>query len=391
PASLAAKHFVFALIWTFGAALDDQSKPMFSEFVMELIAVEIKTDIGLDPEEADAIVDSLRNNDFIKEDPYRKLMISVSFPRDIKSVLDVVNDQNGQWERWQVRVPIYKYNLQQPYEEILVQTEDTVATTTMLEMLNKAKANILVTGTTGSGKTIVDNDFLHIPTVQDKSLFFQIKISAQSSAKGIQEVLEGRLTHRRSNLIGPPVVKQGIVFINEINTPTPEIYFAQPPIELIRQCVTQFGQHAGGGRHEVTWRLTRSFPTIGMPQVGAASFTTIYSFIIVGFLSNQKPSLPATVQELAQPIVDNNQKQSNIEEEAEEADYDIKVENDDDDDDEDDDEEDDDNDDDDDDIDDSVARDDEDDNTGNYLDGDEDCYYFSCYFCYLQYPSSYFS
>jgi hypothetical protein len=51
PASLAAKHFVFALIWTFGAALDDQSKPKFSEFVMELIAVEIKTDIGLDPDE----------------------------------------------------------------------------------------------------------------------------------------------------------------------------------------------------------------------------------------------------------------------------------------------------------------------------------------------------
>jgi Flp pilus assembly CpaF family ATPase len=55
----------------------------------------------------------------------------------------------------------------------------------MLDMLIKAKVNILVTGTTGSGKTIVVNYFLHIPTVQEKSLFFQIKISAQSSAKGI--------------------------------------------------------------------------------------------------------------------------------------------------------------------------------------------------------------
>ncbi|KAA6394432.1 MAG: hypothetical protein EZS28_010044 [Streblomastix strix] len=45
PASIAAKHFVFALIWTFGAALDDHSKPKFSEFFMELIAVEIKTEI----------------------------------------------------------------------------------------------------------------------------------------------------------------------------------------------------------------------------------------------------------------------------------------------------------------------------------------------------------
>ncbi|KAA6378817.1 MAG: hypothetical protein EZS28_025656, partial [Streblomastix strix] len=70
---------------------------------------------------------------------------------DIKTLFDVVlNDQNGQWERWQVRVPIYKYNPQQPYEEILVQTEDTVATTTMLDILNKAKTNIIDTGTTGS-------------------------------------------------------------------------------------------------------------------------------------------------------------------------------------------------------------------------------------------------
>ncbi|KAA6355398.1 MAG: putative Dynein heavy chain, partial [Streblomastix strix] len=245
---------------------------------------------------------------------------------DIQTLFDVVlNDSNGQWKRWQVRVPINKYNPQQPYEEILVQTEDTVAMTTMLDILNKAKANILVTGTTGSVNTIVVNDFLHIPTVQDKSLFCQIKISAQSSAKGIQEVLEGILTHRRSNLIGPPVGKQGIVFINDMNTPTPEIYFAQPPIELIRQCVAQFGVYdrkkltficltdtvfvsafgpPGGGRHEVTRRLTRQFHTIGMPQVGAASFNTIYSFIIVWLLSNQKPSLPATVQELAQPVVD---------------------------------------------------------------------------------------
>ncbi|KAA6376189.1 MAG: putative dynein heavy chain, partial [Streblomastix strix] len=289
PASLAAKHFVFALIWTFGAALDDQSKPMFSEFVMELIAVEIKTDIGLDPEEADAIVNSLRNNDFIKEDPYRKLMISVSFPRDIKTLYDVVlNDSNGQWERWQVRVSVYKYNPQQPYEEIDVQTQDTVATTTMLDILNKAKANILVTGTSGSVNTIVVNDFLHIPTVQDISLFFQIKISAQSSAKGIQEVLEGRLTRRRSNLIGPSVGKQGIVFIDDMNIPTPEIYFAQPPIELIRQCVAQFGVY---DRKKLTF-------------ICLTDTVFVSAFGPPGGGKQEKPSLPATVQQLAQPVVD---------------------------------------------------------------------------------------
>ncbi|KAA6357976.1 MAG: putative Dynein heavy chain, partial [Streblomastix strix] len=336
--SIAAKHFTYAVIWTFGAALDDQSKPKFSEFVMELIAVEIKTDTGLDPDEEQKIQkeeeeeakreqerdceleeEQKLNEEQQKEQgntpnpsnattpkfklPYR---VSDDFIKEDPLFDVVVNEQSGQWERWLIRVPTYKYDPQQPYEEVVVQTEDTVATTTMLDMLNNAKANIHVTGTTGTGKTIVVNDFLHIATVQEKSLFFQIKTSAQSSAKGIQEVLEGRLTHRRSNLIGPPVGKQGIVFIDDMNTPTSEVYFAQPPIELLRQCIDQKGIYdrkkltfihltetvfvaacgpPGGGRHEVTRRLTRQFHTIGMPQVGAAAMTTIYSFIIVGFLS----------------------------------------------------------------------------------------------------------
>ncbi|KAA6352853.1 MAG: putative Dynein heavy chain 1, axonemal, partial [Streblomastix strix] len=192
-------------------------------------------------------------------------------------------------------------------------------------MLIKSHTNILITGTTGTGKTIVVNDFLHIPDIQDKSLFFQINFSAQTSAKGTQEVLEGRLTHRRSNLIGPPVGKQGIVFVDDLNTPTPEVYFAQPPIELLRQCIDQKGIYdrkkltfihltetvfvaacgpPGGGRHEITQRLTRRFHTIGMPQVGTSAMTQIFSAIVTGFLTNQKPALPQTVQELAKPLVD---------------------------------------------------------------------------------------
>ncbi|KAA6361579.1 MAG: putative dynein heavy chain, partial [Streblomastix strix] len=119
--------------------------------------------------------------------------------------------------------------------------------------------------------------------------------------------------------------KQVIVFVHDLKTPTPEIYFAQPPIEFLKQCIDQKGIYdrkkltfnhltetvfvaacgpPGGGRHVITQRLTKCFHTIGMPQVGTSALTQIFSAIITGFLTNQKPILPQTVQELAKPLVD---------------------------------------------------------------------------------------
>lgn len=250
----------------------------------------------------------------------------MSFPHDV-SVFDVaVNETNGQWEKWESRVPAFQYNPAQPYEDIVVQTNDTVSTTTLLELLVKANSNVLVTGGTGTGKTIVVNDFLHIPSVVDSSLSFQINFSAQTSAKGTQEVLESRLTHRRSNLIGPPAGKKALIFVDDLNTPTPEVYFAQPPIELIRQCIDQKGIYdrrkltfihltdtlfigacgpPGGGRNTMTERLTRRFHILAMPLVGESAMTSIFGAITQGFFTSptQKPPFSQVVQNLGLPLV----------------------------------------------------------------------------------------
>lgn len=62
--------------------------------------------------------------------------------------------------------------------------------------------------------------------------------------------VDGRLEKRKKGLYAPPIGKRAVLFVDDLNMPSKEVYGAQPPIELLRQFMDYegwFGECWNGG------------------------------------------------------------------------------------------------------------------------------------------------
>ena len=91
----------------------------------------------------------------------------------------------------------------------------------------EAMKPIFFTGVTGTGKSVVTNDLLDrlskTPEEGGNVLPIPITFSGQTSAKLVQLTIEAKF-EKTKNLLGPPVGKKIVIFIDDVNMPSKEEY-----------------------------------------------------------------------------------------------------------------------------------------------------------------------
>ncbi|TYZ68618.1 hypothetical protein PybrP1_002809 [[Pythium] brassicae (nom. inval.)] len=314
--------FFFSYAWSFGGNLHvDEFKQPFQDFVLEQI---------LSHEQPLLSTDLLAING------------KIPTPRGMTQVTDNIHDffidfQHMSFSPWENlamgSVPrSVTYHPDTPLSQVLVPTADVVRYTYLTELLVlDARKPVLLTGATGSGKSVIVKHFIDAhsrestdadnengsgatgspssPTASAASraaktiLPIVLQFSAQTSSAVTQMSLESKFAKKRKTLLGAPPTKDLVViFIDDVNLPSVERLGAQPPIELLRQylefkgfydrdkffwkevadsVLLAVGGFPGGGRHALCPRFVRHFAGVFcLPSSDDESMRTIFRAIM---------------------------------------------------------------------------------------------------------------
>ena len=292
--------WVFSLIWGLGASVTGPGRPRLERFFR----------------------DKAETHGFTKHMP----PASTSGGSDC-AIFEFCYDQAAcGWVEWMRTVDTYAVNPEAAFAEIIVPTADTVRYTYIIDALVKNDKHVLCVGETGTGKTLNVMDKLsnHMP---DAFVPVFMTFSARTSANQTQDFLDGKMEKRRKGVFGPPSGKKYAVLIDDLNMPMREKYFAQPPIELLRQWMDHKGWydrvppcafktvvdvilvgcmgHPGGGRNPVSNRALRHFNFLSFTDMSDQSLVRIFDSILgATFVKHFAPEIAALSKTFVEATVE---------------------------------------------------------------------------------------
>ena len=200
--------FVFAFVWGFGGWLDPSHRNTF-----------------------DAIIRDLFTN-------------TCNIPPK-GTVFDwyVVKGEKFKWESWLESIPKFFDTATPEFEScpegikvynVIVPTVETERTTYLLNILVKAKKNVLVSGVSGCGKTLVVNEFLKSIDDDDISKI-KLLMSYGMTRQKFEELLLRNLQIKNDDKLYPTCDKHGIVVIDSINSAQVSKFGTNASYEMLRE------------------------------------------------------------------------------------------------------------------------------------------------------------
>lgn len=188
------KWFVFCLIWSIGATVEEQSR---------------------------------REIDYILRD------IESMFPHQNTVFEHYINTEKKDWSPWEEKLQANWKPVEKEFHRISVPTIDTVRNRFIVQTLLDHNSQVLLVGHSGVGKTVLIDGILM--TLDSLIHYFSISFSAGTTSEITQEIIESNFERRAKNKYRPKNAKtKAICFIDDLNMPKKDTFGSHPPLELIR-------------------------------------------------------------------------------------------------------------------------------------------------------------
>eukprot|EP00792_Barthelona_sp_PAP020_P009033 TRINITY_DN3265_c0_g1_i1.p1 TRINITY_DN3265_c0_g1~~TRINITY_DN3265_c0_g1_i1.p1 ORF type:complete len:4284 (+),score=1224.26 TRINITY_DN3265_c0_g1_i1:1098-12854(+) len=308
--------FLFAFYWSFGGCVDESNRIKFHEITWNYCQTAFIQTIEEDARIPQRLLDRQADEvDFLllNKEIRSKLLIHApvllhniqlneaytffDYSIDFDHLLIKPYDEN---------IPEFSYLPDIEFSEQLVPTIDTVRYKYLLNMLLEKGEHVNFVGFSGVGKTLIANDYLRSVEVNKWAIPVFTGLSGRTTSEQLQAFIENKWTRRRKTLLAGPPGKKMILFVDDLNMPKPEVYGAQPPLELIRQMIDQKSIYdreeffsksiadtmvvaacgpPGGGRHKLPQRLSGNINTFFMPELSDNSLKRIFTSLLNGFFT----------------------------------------------------------------------------------------------------------
>jgi dynein heavy chain len=178
------KWFVFSLIWSVCATVDENSR---------------------------------KNIDNVMRD------IEAMFPHTNTVFEYYINLEKKDWAPWEEKLTSSLKPKGKEFHEIMVPTVDTVRNRFVCEKLIDKNSQILFIGESGVGKTVLVEGVL--TGLDALVMSFVINFSAGSSSEGLQSMIESYYDRRAKNKFMPKNSKtKAVCFIDDLNMPKKDTY-----------------------------------------------------------------------------------------------------------------------------------------------------------------------
>ncbi|XP_078610604.1 dynein axonemal heavy chain 3-like isoform X1 [Branchiostoma floridae x Branchiostoma japonicum] len=274
--------FLFCLIWSIGGTITGEGRKKFDVYFRNVIA-------GTDPDHPKPKSFKLSKSNLF---PERGTVYDYYFKKQ----------SSGSWSGWMDYVDQSKTGIPNDAKvtELIISTEETARQTYFLDTILPHGVPLLFVGPTGTGKSAITNNYL-VKLPKERYLPNVINFSARTTANQTQDIVLSKLDRRRKGVLGPPMGKKCVVFVDDLNMPAKEKYGAQPPIELLRQwqdhlhwydlkdntkieladvlLVSGMGP-PGGGRNHITGRMMRHFNVISIDSFDDNTMSKIFTSIV---------------------------------------------------------------------------------------------------------------